>query len=25
VPAWLRYPFGILRLAPRSIWRRIPG
>ena len=25
VPAWLRYLFGILRLAPRSLWRRLPG
>jgi len=24
-PSWLRYVFGILRLAPRSIWRRVPG
>ncbi len=25
VPSWLRYLFGILRLLPRSVWRRIPG
>jgi len=25
VPAALRYVFGILRLAPRSVWRRMPG
>jgi decaprenylphospho-beta-D-erythro-pentofuranosid-2-ulose 2-reductase len=24
VPSWLRYVFGLLRLAPRSLWRRIP-
>jgi decaprenylphospho-beta-D-erythro-pentofuranosid-2-ulose 2-reductase len=25
VPSVLRYVFGILRLLPRSLWRRIPG
>jgi len=25
VPAGLRYVFGILRLAPRSLWRKMPG
>ncbi|MGD0875444.1 MAG: SDR family NAD(P)-dependent oxidoreductase [Acidimicrobiales bacterium] len=25
VPSVLRYVFGILRLVPRSLWRRIPG
>jgi hypothetical protein len=24
-PPVLRYVFGILRLVPRSLWRRMPG
>ena len=24
VPSWLRFVFGLLALAPRSLWRRIP-